>query len=145
MQTGWRISMIARATAEAAHARCIALGGCLREAVRSIHANLRTAPLEREEFRTFGFAAQEVASDAGRDDAAGHQGTVKQPLRGEEGVAGRPAGLLEPRCRIHRVADEGYLALESADLSGHKRPRMKACPEPGNLPVPVQEIGTRRF
>jgi hypothetical protein len=143
MQTGWPISMIARATAEAAHARCVASGKCLRDAVMPIHANLHTAPLEREEFQAFGFAAQEVAPDAGRNDAAGHQGTVKQPLRCKKGMAGRPAGLLEPRCRVHRVADEGYLALESADLSGHKRPRMKARPEPGNLPMPAREIGTR--
>jgi hypothetical protein len=32
-----------------------------------------------------------VAPDAGRDDAAGHQRTVKQRLRGKEGMAGRPA------------------------------------------------------
>ena len=37
------------------------------------------------------------------------------------GWAGRAAGLLEARCRVHRVADQGYLSLESANLSGHER------------------------
>ena len=36
-------------------------------------------------------------------------------------MAGSAAGLLEPRGCVHRVADEGYLSLEFADLPGDKR------------------------
>ena len=50
-------------------------------------------------------------------------------------MAGSAAGLLEPRCCVHRVADEGYLSLKSANLSGHKRARMKARAKPGKVPV----------
>ena len=35
-------------------------------------------------------------------------------------MAGSAAGLLDPRRGVHGVTDEGYLSLESADLSGNK-------------------------
>src|ERR687891_1892579 len=58
-------------------------------------------------------------------------------------MAGAAAGLLEARCRVHRVAEQRYLALESADFAGHERPRMKTCAKLGKVPMPAQEIGAR--
>src|SRR5262252_6033517 len=56
-----------------------------------------------------------------------------------------PAGLLEPRRRVHRVTEEGYLSLESADLPGNERPRVDAGAKDRDLPMAVQETRSRRF
>ena len=106
--------------AGARHTHRVDFGRRSHDATVSILANLRAA-LEGEELQAFRFATQQVIPDTGGDDPWRHQGAVEQRLRGEQRMAGRTAGLLEPRCGIHRVADEGDLALEPADLSGHQR------------------------
>jgi 5-methyltetrahydropteroyltriglutamate--homocysteine methyltransferase len=101
--------------------------------------------LERKKLQALRLAAQQMASDAGRDGVGRHCSTIEQGFRGQQGVPCGPAGLLDPRCRIHGVTDEGYLSLEAADLTDHERTRMEARAKAGDLPMARQKIGPCRF
>ena len=101
---------------------------------------IRRTTLKGEQFEALRFAAQQVPPNAGRGDVGRLNGTVKQQFRGQQGMAGSAAGLLDPRRGVHGVTDEGYLSLESADLSGNKRSRVYARTKCRDVTMPVHEI-----
>jgi hypothetical protein len=96
--------------------------------------------LKREKFDRLRFAAQQVLPDAPGDNVGRHHAALKQRLRDQQGVASGTASLLDPRRRVHRIAEKSYLPLESADLSGNKWTRVQAGTKCWNMFMSLQEI-----